>query len=766
MSKNLVIVESPAKAKTIEKYLGSEFKVQASFGHVRDLVKKGLGINIEKNFLPEYEVMADKKETIKTLKAAAKKATTIYIATDLDREGEAIAWHIAQTLELDKEKMKRIIFSEITKSAIQKAIKEGRDIDADLVNAQQARRILDRLVGFEMSPVLWRKVKTGLSAGRVQSVAVRLIVEREREIQGFEAETFFRVDGLFSTNDGISLEAEVKTKFNTEEDVTAFLTHCQKAPFILKDIKKKIQERHPSQPFTTSSLQQEASRKLGFSVSRTMTIAQQLYEAGHITYMRTDSLNLSQEAITQIGKFVTQTYGEEYAHTRTFKAKTKGAQEAHEAIRPTQIQNETVSSDNSQQRLYDLIRRRTLATQMSPAQVEKTTATIDCNHAEYTFQEQGEIVRFQGFYKAYESGDTSEKSKALPELKENSPLNFEHITATQKFSKPSARYTEASLVKQLEELGIGRPSTYAPTISTIQKRNYVIKESREGKSRSYQKHTIKKNKDTIETATETENYGSENNKLFPTDIGILTNDFLVDHFKNIMDYHFTASIEEQFDSIAEGLMEWQKMIHSFYTPFHSQVEEVKETSERASGERKLGIDPKSGKPIIVRMGKFGPMAQIGVAEDDEKPQYAGLLKQQSLETITLEEALDLFKLPREVGEYKDLPMVAAIGRFGPYIKYDGMFVSLKKEQDPHTISKEEAVELVEEKIESEKNKYIHKFEENDPAIYVINGRYGPYIQSNKSNYKIPKDLKAEELTIEKCLEIIKNGPTKKRRKKK
>ena len=762
MSKNLVIVESPAKAKTIEKYLGKDYQVKASFGHVRDLVKKGLGIDIKNNFTPTYEIMPDKKEIIKTLKSAAKKADFIYIATDLDREGEAIAWHIVDTLKIDSSKMKRIVFNEITKSAIQKAIEDGREIDTQLVDAQQARRILDRIVGFEMSPVLWRKVKAGLSAGRVQSVAVRLIVEREKSIQAFEPEAFYKITGQFKTEENIELEAEVKSKIKDEKIVEKFLKHCQNTTYKLKDIEKKITEKNPAPPFTTSSLQQEASNKLGYSVSRTMSLAQRLYEAGHITYMRTDSLNLSNEAISQIGKYVTETYGEEYTFCRIYKAKTKGAQEAHEAIRATNVTNLQVSDDNSEQKLYELIRKRALATQMSPAKIEKTTAKIDCLHNKYNFQAQGEIIVFDGFLKCYENPDSKANSKALPQLNENMPLTYKEITATERFSKAPARFTEASLVKQLEELGIGRPSTYAPTISTVQKRNYVLKESREGTPRNYKKWTLTQKG--LSQTDETENHGSETNKLFPTDIGILTNNFLVEHFENIMNFNFTASVEEQFDEIADGKMEWQRMITNFYKPFHTQVEDVKETSERVSGEREMGTDPNTGKKIIVRMGKFGPMAQIGSSDDEEKPVYAGLQKGQSLETITFEEVLDLFKLPREVGFYKDKPMIAAIGRFGPYIKYDGLFASLKKEQDPLTIEESEAIELVEVKLEAEKNKYIHKFEDHDPPVYVMNGRYGAYISSNKKNYKIPKDTDANSLNIDKCLKIMENGPTQRRKK--
>ena len=766
MSKNLVIVESPAKAKTIEGFLGKDFTVKSSFGHIRDLPGKNISIDIENNFEPEYVISDDKKKVVKELKALSKKAETIWLATDEDREGEAISWHLQEALELDDKKVKRIVFHKITKSTITKTIETPRKINIDLVYAQQARRVLDRLVGYELSPVLWKKVKPSLSAGRVQSVTVRLVVEREREITDFKTQDFYRVVGFFTSGNKTTVKAEVSSRLKSYKEAQKFLEECEKSIFTVADLVKKPAKRSPAPPFTTSTLQQEASRKLGFSVAQTMMVAQRLYEAGKITYMRTDSVNLSKEAINAAKEFISDTYGVEYSKTRRFSTKSKGAQEAHEAIRPTNMGVPSLGGSSQDSRLYDLIWKRATASQMSEAQIERTTATIKVSKSKTNFTAKGEVITFEGFLKVYmESTDDEsdeEKSGILPPLKVGEELNLNEIIATQRFTKHPPRYQEASLVKKLEELGIGRPSTYAPTISTIQKRGYVVKEAREGIEREYKE--LKLNQKGIDENVRTEISGAEKNKLFPTDIGMVVTDFLTDHFKKIMDYGFTADVEKQFDDIAQGTLKWNKMIETFYNPFHKNVEETLEKADRAKGERKLGTDPKSGKPVYARIGRYGPMVQIGDAEDEEKPRFASLLRHQSIETISFDEAMELFKLPREVGEYEGKTVTAAIGRFGPYVRWDNLFVSLKKTDgdDPYTVKIDRAIELIEIKKEAEKNKYIKVFEE-DKNIQVLNGRYGPYIKAGRRNIKIPKDVKPEELTLEDCKKLIEAAPAKKGR---
>ena len=761
MANNLVIVESPAKAKTIEGFLGKDFTVKSSYGHVRDLAKKGISIDIKNNFEPDYQVMPDKKAVITELKKLAKEAGVVWLATDEDREGEAISWHLFETLKLKDDKTKRIVFNEITKEAVKRAIANPRTIDKNLVDAQQARRILDRLVGFELSPVLWKKIKPSLSAGRVQSVAVRLIVEREREIMDFVSQSSYRVVAYFNLNNN-SFKAELGKRFNTEKEAKDFLEKCKNADFTISSLEKKPTKKSPSAPFTTSTLQQEASRKLGFSVSQTMSVAQKLYESGKITYMRTDSVNLSETASKLAEEEIKKSFGPDYHQFRSYKTKSKGAQEAHEAIRPTYMNQHNVDGDRQAQRLYEMIWKRTLASQMSDAQLEKTTAVINISTATENFIARGEVIKFEGFLKVYiestdDENDEKEQEGMLPPLSKGDLLNVESINAMQRFTHHPARYTEASLVKKLEELGIGRPSTYAPTISTVQKRNYVLKEDREGTERKYQSLTLKNNEIKVETKTETT--GAEKNKLFPTDMGMVVTDFLKDNFKEIMDYSFTAKVEKEFDEIAEGKIEWRKMLDEFYKPFHITVEDTLENSERASGERQLGTDPKTNKPVIVRMAKFGPVVQIGGGEgDEEKPKYAGLRTGQMMETIELEEALELFKLPRTVGEYKGKPIQANVGRFGPYLKFESLFVSIPKDFDPLDIELEKAVELLEKKIEDEKNKFIKDFEQ-DADLKVLNGRYGPYISQGKKNFKIPKDKVPADLTYEECLEIIKSTPT-------
>lgn len=761
MSKNLVIVESPAKAKTIEGYLGKDFVVKSSFGHIRDLPKSGLAIDIENGFLPEYVVASDKKKLIAELRKLAKAAEVVWLATDEDREGEAISWHLAEELGLKPENTRRIVFSEITKTAIQKAIERPREVDINLVNAQQARRVLDRLVGFEISPVLWKKVKPSLSAGRVQSVAVRILVEREREIQDFQATSSFRVVALFNI-DGSELKAELPKRFDSEEEAKAFLDGCRASNYNIADLETKPAKKSPAAPFTTSTLQQEASRKLGFSVTQTMVVAQRLYESGRITYMRTDSVNLSDFALNAASETITKNYGEEFVQIRKYSSKSKGAQEAHEAIRPTELAVADIPGERNEQRLYDLIRKRTLASQMADARLEKTTATIGISGREEQLVAKGEVIKFEGFLKVYMEGTDEEDEERpagmLPPLNIGQMLDLKTMNATQRFTHHPPRYTEASLVRKLEELGIGRPSTYAPTISTIQKRGYVVKEDRDGNERSYRVLTLEKGE--VSATTATENTGAERSKLFPTDIGIVVTDFLVDHFGDILDYSFTANVEAEFDDIASGLVQWNEMIRKFYGDFHKNVEKVTETSERATGERELGTHPESGKPIIARIGRFGPMVQIGASDDEEK-QFASLLPDQSITSISLEEALDLFKLPRKLGEFEEQMVSAAIGRFGPYVRHGKSFVSIKADEgdDPYTITFDRAVELIKAKREADAKSLIKQWDE-EPDIRVLNGRYGPYIKAGKKNVKIPKDKEAEELSLEEVRELVANAPDK------
>ncbi|WMN07242.1 type I DNA topoisomerase [Marivirga arenosa] len=770
MSKNLVIVESPAKAKTIEGYLGKDYKVLSSYGHVRDLPKGNNAIDIENGFTPTYEISKDKKEVIKALTKEAKLAEMIYLATDDDREGEAISWHLKEALKLDDARTKRIVFREITKSAIQNAIKSPKGIDVDLVNAQQARRILDRLVGFELSPILWKKIKTGLSAGRVQSVAVRIVVEREREIEKFKPESFYKVQAFFNV-EGKELKAELPGRFKTEEEAMSFLENCLEAEFSIGKLEKKPGKKSPAPPFTTSTLQQEASRKLGFSVSQTMTLAQRLYEAGKISYMRTDSLNLSDEAKQGAAKEIKSEFGDEYSHTRTFKTKSAGAQEAHEAIRPTNFANKEASSDYNEQRLYDLIWKRAIASQMSDAQIEKTNVSIDISNTDQTLSASGEVVKFEGFLKVYiestddeEEGENNVTKGMLPPLQVGQELDLKRMQSREGFTRPPARYNEAALVKKLEEMGIGRPSTYAPTISTIQKRGYVNKEYRDGKERKYVEMVLENAK--VERTEKTEITGTEKNKLFPSNLAMVVNDFLVDHFPNVTDYNFTAKVEQEFDEIAKGEKIWNNMINKFYGEFHEKVDEA-ESIERKdiNTGRELGIDPKTGKKVIVRLGKFGPLVQLGEtpdAEDEnaEKPQFASLRKGQFIESITLEDALELFKLPRDLGEYEDKKMVAAIGRFGPYVRHDGKFVSIPKGEDPLDITADRAIELIEAKRKADREKFIKGFEE-DENVQVLNGRWGPYIKFGKKNVKIPKDKEPTELTYQDCVELAEKTPDKK-----
>ena len=761
MIENLVIVESPAKAKTIEQFLGKGFTVKSSFGHIRDLEKKDLGVDIEHNFQPKYEISADKKMVVKELKALAKEAKTVWLASDEDREGEAIAWHLFEVLKLKPENTKRIVFHEITKDAILYAIAHPRDIDKNLVDAQQARRVLDRLVGFEVSPVLWKKVKPSLSAGRVQSVAVRLIVEREREINAFKEQAYYRVTGQFATADHATLKAEVQERFASKEAALAYIEACRDAEFTVTSVETKPTLRKPAPPFTTSTLQQEASRKLGLSVSQTMAVAQKLYEHGLITYMRTDSVNLSALAINTAKEVIRTTLGERYSQPRNYATKTKGAQEAHEAIRPTYMNRPTIEGDRNEQQLYELIYKRTLASQMANAELERTSIVISLSNRKEPFTAIGEVITFDGFLRVYmESYDDEtedEHTDLLPAIEKGDRLERQAITAQEQFTQHPPRYTEASLVKKMEALGIGRPSTYAPTITTIQNRGYIIRESREGVEKEVVTLTLK-GKD-IKSNVSKKTFGAEKKKLFPSDMGMVVTDFLSAHFKNIMDYNFTAEAEESLDRVAEGKEEWQKMIGEFYSPFHENVESTLKNSERNSGERLLGTDPASGEPVSVRIGRFGPIAQIG---EGEQARYAGLQKGQLLETITLEEALALFKFPRKLGEYEGKEVSVAIGRFGPYIKHNNAFVSLKKgEDEPGTITLETAIARIEEKRESDRQKQIRVF---DNGVQILNGRYGPYICFNKSNYKIPKTLKAEELTLEKCMEIIEKETAQKTKK--
>ncbi len=819
MAKNLVIVESPAKAKTIEKFLGSDYKVASSFGHIADLPTKEIGVDTEGDFTPKYIVSKDKKDVVKKLKSLAKTAEMVWLASDEDREGEAIAWHLAEELKLEDDKTKRIVFHEITKSAILKAIDNPRKIDYNLVNAQQARRVLDRLVGYELSPVLWRKVKGGLSAGRVQSVAVRLIVEREREIQDFTAQASYRIDAEFSTEEGKSFKAKIPKNFDTKEEAEQFLKDNLGASFKVSDLTTKPAKKTPAPPFTTSTLQQEAARKLYFSVSKTMTMAQRLYEAGHITYMRTDSVNLSEEARKGAQEEIEKAYGDKYAKARQFKGKSKGAQEAHEAIRPTSFKKHTISGDRDQQRLYELIWKRAIASQMSDAQLERTNVKIEADKHDNQFSANGEVLKFDGFLKVYLEGsddEDEEQSGMLPALKVSQALNNEYITATERFTRPPYRYTEASLVKKLEELGIGRPSTYAPTISTVQSRNYIEKGSVDGTEREYLQFTLKDQKIREEKLSET--VGSDKGKLVPTATGMVVNDFLVNHFSNILDYNFTARVEESFDNIAEGNEEWKSMMKNFYKDFHPHVQDVAQNAEREVGERILGEDPESGKPVSVRLGKFGPMVQIGSVEDEEKPRFASLSPDQSMETLTYEQAMDLFQLPKTLGEYKgesvevnngrygpyvrfgktfvslekgedplnvefdramelikekekadapiyeykDHPVQKGVGRFGPYLKWNGMFINVNKKYDFDNLSDKDIEQLIDDKIQKEKDKLIHHWE--DEGIRVEKARWGRFnVIKGKAKVELPKTTNAQELTLEEVQDILeKSGKTKKK----
>ena len=761
MQKNLVIVESPAKAKTIEKFLGNDYKVLSSYGHIRDLKKKEFSIDVANGYAPAYEIPEDKKKLVKELKAEAKKADMVWLASDEDREGEAISWHLFEVLELDPAKTKRIVFHEITKTAILKAIENPRDIDVHLVNAQQARRVLDRIVGFELSPVLWRKVKPALSAGRVQSVAVRLIVEREREVNAFVSESWYRVTAVFEVPEANGEKAEVKAelsrRFKTKEEAHAFLESCKSANFSISDIVTRPTKKTPAPPFTTSTLQQEAARKLGFSVSQTMVIAQRLYENGQITYMRTDSVNLSDLALGTSRKAIESMMGEKYVKTRQFATKAKGAQEAHEAIRPTYMEKDSISGSAQEQRLYELIWKRTIASQMADAELEKTTATITISNSEDTFVAVGEVITFDGFLRVYKESFDEEKEqedegRLLPPLAIGQILEQTEISAVQRFSLCPPRYTEASLVRKLEELGIGRPSTYAPTISTVQQRGYVEKGNKEGVKREFDVLKLKNNK--ITETVKSEMTGNEKAKLLPTDVGIVVNDFLMEYFPEIMDYNFTASVEKQFDEVAEGEKEWTGLMDKFYQEFHPLVEKTSQTkTEHKVGERILGTDLASGKPVSVKIGRYGPVIQIGSAEDEEKPRFAQLPKGMTLETITLEEALECFKLPRVLGEFEGKELSVGVGRFGPYVRVDKAFVSIPKGMDPLAISLEEAVELVVAKREAAENKIIKTFDE-DADLQVLNGRYGPYIAYKKKNYKIPESIEPADLTVEACFKLM------------
>ena len=775
MQENLVIVESPAKAKTIEKFLGKEFRVASSMGHIRDLEKKDFGIDINNNYQPKYVVSEDKKKIVAELKKLAKSATEVWLASDEDREGEAIAWHLQQVLGLKKENTKRIVFHEITREALLEAVKNPRAIDENLVNAQQARRILDRIVGFEVSPVLWKKVKPSLSAGRVQSVAVRLIVEREREIIGFESVSSYRVTGTFIATlpDGkqTELRAELPKRFVRREEALAFLGKCKEADFTVGNVTRKPTKRSPAMPFTTSTLQQEASRKLGFSVSQTMSVAQKLYEAGKITYMRTDSVNLSSLAINTAAKKIQDLHGDKYVKIRQYKTKSKGAQEAHEAIRPTYLDHETVSGTAQEKKLYELIWKRTIACQMADAELEKTTVTIDISTSAEKFVASGEVIVFDGFLKVYmESTDDDHNGQngqeLIPPLQVSDPLVNLFIQATERFTQKPPRFTEASLVKRLEELGIGRPSTYAPTISTIQNRNYVVREDRQGTERSYYQMELSKGQ--IRESVRKEITGTEKSKLFPTDIGMVVTDFLMENFDQIMDYHFTAKVEAEFDEIAEGKRVWNEMIDDFYRPFHMKIDNALKNSEKTKGEKILGTDPISGEQVSVKIGRYGPIAQIGESvpgNDDVKPRFASLRSGQHIETITLEEALELFKMPRELGEFENKKVTVGVGRFGPYVRHNNQFVSLAKTDDPYDLILERAIELIEAKREKEKNSIIRIFEE-DSEMRILQGRWGPYISCKKENYKIPKGKKAEELSYDECLAITRDTvkPAKKKRK--
>ena len=762
MTKNLVIVESPAKAKTIEKYLGKDFTVKSSIGHIRDLPKKGgMAIDIENGFKPTYEISPDKKKVVDELSKLSKKSELVWLATDEDREGEAIAWHLVEALKLEDAKTKRIVFNEITKSAIQKAVQNPRNLDVNLVNAQQARRVLDRLVGFELSPVLWKKVKYGLSAGRVQSVAVRLIVEREKEIIDFVSVSSFKVTAIFTNNTGKSFRADLDKRFDSKEEALNFLTTCVDAQFTVSSLVKKPAKKSPSAPFTTSTLQQEASRKLGFSVGQTMSVAQKLYESGTITYMRTDSVNLSKEAMQTAASYIEKEFGKEYAKSRQFSTKSKGAQEAHEAIRPTNLSQPVITADRNLQRLYTLIWKRTISSQMAEAQLERTTVHITNSNNNHLFVSKGEMIKFDGFLKVYLEGNDNEDEEQdgmLPKLSENEVVLNKEIVATERFSKPKARYTEASLVKRLEELGIGRPSTYASTITTIQNRGYVVKGQSEGVKKDHVLLTLTNQE--ISESIKSEKTGSDKSKMKPTDIGIVVTDFLNDNFKKVMDYSFTAEVEKEFDDIAKGDKVWNDMIGQFYNSFSKTVNDVADNSETAKGQKLLGVEPASGENVYVKIGRFGPMVQIGEVSDEKKPRFASLLADQSISTITLEEALELFKLPRTVGNFEDEEVVTSIGRFGPYLRHKGKFISIKKDNgdEPLTIEIARAVELILAHRKAEAEKTINRFE-GDPLVQVLNGRYGPFIQigegarKNKTNVKIPKDVEPKSLTREMCLDL-------------
>ena len=766
MQENLVIVESPAKAKKIEEFLGKDYKVMSSYGHIRDLKKKELSIN-EQTMEPDYEIPDEKKKLVTELKATAKKAKKIWLASDEDREGEAISWHLCEVLGLDEEKTSRIVFHEITKPAILDAILHPRHLDMNLVNAQQARRVLDRLVGFKLSPVLWRKVKPALSAGRVQSVAVRLIVEREREIQKFKSESYYRVSAIFAlineNGNATEVKAELDKRFKTHEEVEAFLEKCKDAKFTVEAVNKKPLKRTPAPPFTTSTLQQEAARKLGFTVSQTMMIAQKLYESGRITYMRTDSVNLSTLCTYASKDEIIKVYGSEYSQPRAYHTHSKGAQEAHEAIRPTYMNETSIDGTSQEKRLYELIWKRTIASQMADAQIEKTTINIHIDNAEEKFVANGEVITFDGFIKVYrESTDdedgTEDATHILPAMKEGDELQRREITATEKFSAAPLRYTEASLVKKLEDLGIGRPSTYAPTISTIQQREYVQKGDKKGVERSYTIDSLKGIKVTQKVKKEIA--GNDKGKLLPTDIGIVVNDFLMENFPGIMDYNFTANVEQKFDDIAEGKTEWNKWMKTFDKDFEPEVSKVMNArSEHKAGERELGTDPKTGKPVFVKIGRFGPVAQIGSAEDKDKPLFAQLPSNLSIETITLEEALELFKLPRELGEFEGTKVSVGTGRFGPYVQHNRKYVSIPKGEDPMTITLNRAIELIQEKRETEQKRHLKSFAE-DEKLELLNGKYGPYIAYDGKNYRLPKNKmeNVEALTYEECMTIIKEAP--------
>ena len=767
MAKNLVIVESPAKKKIIQGYLGKEFIVESSIGHIRDLPKKGgMSIDINNGFLPKYEISDDKKKVVNQLKDAVKKVETVWLATDEDREGEAIAWHLTEALNLKAENTKRIVFHEITKKAILNAVDNPRVLNQNLVNAQQARRVLDRLVGFEVSPVLWKKVKQGLSAGRVQSVAVRLIVEREKEILDFKSSSDFKITVILINSKNELIKTELTKRFKTEEEALEFMNKCKDADYIVENIEKKAAKKTPAAPFTTSTLQQEASRKLGFSVNQTMTVAQKLYESGKITYMRTDSVNLSEDALKAAQNEIIKSYGKEYSNSRSYSNKSKGAQEAHEAIRPSYMNQRTIEGDSSLQKLYDLIWKRTISSQMSDAKIDRTVVKIGLSNSSEKLTARGEVITFDGFMKVYLEGKDEEnlnEKGILPKVSENEILNLSEGSASEQFSRHPARYTEASLVKKMEELGIGRPSTYAATITTVQKRGYIEKESREGKERISKLLTLKNN-DLI-TEEVKNNYGAEKNKLFPTDVGVVVTDFLIQNFENIMQYSFTASVEDEFDQIAAGKKAWNDMIAAFYSKFHNQVEKVSESEGKSLGQRSLGIDSKTGKTLYARIGPFGPMVQLGEKsekEEDPKPKFASLLKGQTIQTISFDEAMKLFDLPRKVGVFEGDEIVAAIGRFGPYLRHKGKFTSIKKtdNEDPLTISLERSIELIKLKIQADKDRIVANFEGN-PLVQVLNGRYGVFIQispknSKKINVKIPKDTDPKTLTREDCLDLMEN----------